>query len=300
MGNLDDLLKAVSKDPAMMIYLDTETNRKGKPNENYARELMELFTTGIGHYTEDDVRESARAFTGWTLQGAQQRRLTTDSVFVPRLHDDGPKTFLGKTGNFTGDDIVDMLVPLRATAERLSARLFSFLAYPNPEPEIVHHLADTFQKNRHNVGAVVREIVAMDAFYSEKAYRALVKSPAELVAQTLKATGADAKGYVAAATAMAPMGQVLFYPPNVAGWPGGSSWINSSTLLTRINLANGATQRMRAVLPADSLDNLSRTLVDGNVSPTTRNGLQAYAAAHPGDQAGLLFMVLATPEFQLN
>jgi len=300
MGNLDDLLKAVSKDPAMMIYLDTETNRKGKPNENYARELMELFTTGISHYTEDDVRESARAFTGWTLQGAQQRRLTTDSLFVPRLHDDGPKTFLGKTGNFTGDDIVDMLVPLRATAERLSTRLFSFFAYPNPEPEIVHHLADTFQKNRHNVGAVVREIVAMDAFYSEKAYRALVKSPAELVAQTLKATGADAKGYVAAATAMAPMGQVLFYPPNVAGWPGGGSWINSSTLLTRINLANGASQRMRAVLPADSLDNLMSTLVDANVSPSTGDGLQAYAAAHPGDQAGLLFMVLATPEFQLN
>src|SRR2546427_9536064 len=300
LANFDDLLKAVSKDPAMMIYLDTETNRTGKPNENYARELMELFTTGIGHYTEDDVRESARAFTGWTLQGAQQRRLTTDSVFVPRLHDDGPKTFLGKTGNFTGDDIVDMLVPLRATAERLSARLFSFFAYPNPEPEIVHHLADTFQQNRHNVGAVVREIVAMDAFYSEKAYRALVKSPAELVAQTLKATGADAKGYVAAATAMAPMGQVLFYPPNVAGWPAGSSWINSSTLLTRINLANSATQRMRASLPTQSLDNLTRTLVDGNVSPSTKDGLQSYATAHPGDQAGLLFMVLATPEFQLN
>src|SRR5256885_2473737 len=145
LGNFDDLLKAVSKDPAMMIYLDTETNRKGKPNENYARELMELFTTGIGHYTEGDVRESARAFTGWTLEGAQQRRLTTDSVFVPRLHDDGPKTFMSRTGNFAGDDIIDMLVPLRVTAERLSTRLFSFFAYPNPEPEIVHHLADTFQ-----------------------------------------------------------------------------------------------------------------------------------------------------------
>src|SRR5438445_5452498 len=172
MGNLDDLLKAVSKDPAMMIYLDTETNRKGKPNENYARELMELFTTGIGHYTEDDVRESARAFTGWTLQGAPQRRLTTDSVFVPRLHDDGPKTFMGRTGNLTGHDSVDMRVPLRATAERLSTRLFSFFAYPNPAPEIVHHLADTFQKNRYNVGAVVREIFAMETFYSDKAYRA--------------------------------------------------------------------------------------------------------------------------------
>src|SRR5437868_373168 len=300
LANFDDLLKAVSKDPAMMVYLDTETNRKGKPNENYARELMELFTTGIGHYTEDDVRESARAFTGWTLAGGKQLRFTTDSAFNPRFFDNGQKTFMGKTGNFTGDDIVEMLVPLRATAERLSTRLFTFFAYPNPEPEIVRHLADTFQQSRYNVGAVVREIVAMDAFYSEKAYRALVKSPAELVAQTLKATGANARGYTAAAAAMAPMGQVLFYPPNVAGWPGGSSWINSSTLLNRINLANGATQRMRAVLPADSLDNLSRTLVDGNVSPTTRDGLQAYAAAHPGDQAGLLFMVLATPEFQLN
>ena len=140
----------------------------------------------------------------------------------------------------------------------------------------------------------------MDVFYSQKAYRALVKGPAELVAQTLKATGADAKGYVAAATAMGPMGQVLFYPPNVAGWPAGSSWINSSTLLTRINLANSATQRMRTALPTQSLDNLTRTLVDGNVSPSTKDGLKAYAAAHPGDQAGLLFMVLATPEFQLN
>src|SRR5438876_9322294 len=136
MDNLDDLLKAVSKDPAMMIYLDTETNRKGKPNENYARELMELFTTGIGHYTEDDVRESARAFTGWTLKGGAQLRFTTQSAFSPRYFDAGQKTFMGKTGNFTGDDIVDILVPLRATAERLSARLFSFFAYPNPEPEL--------------------------------------------------------------------------------------------------------------------------------------------------------------------
>src|SRR5713226_9091668 len=138
LANFDDLLKAVSKDPAMMVYLDTETNRKGKPNENYARELMELFTTGIGHYTEDDVRESARAFTGWTLSGAKQLRYTTESMFVPRLHDADQKTFMGKTGNFTGDDIVEMLVALRATAERLSARLFTFFAYGNPEAEIVH------------------------------------------------------------------------------------------------------------------------------------------------------------------
>jgi len=300
LANFDDLLKAISKDPAMMVYLDTENNRKGKPNENYARELMELFTTGIGHYTEDDVRESARAFTGWTLQGGKQLRYTTDSVFVARLHDSGQKTFMGKTGNFTGDDIVEMLVPLRATAERLSTRLFSFLAYENPEPEIVRHLADTFQQSHYNVGAVVREIFGMDAFYSAKAYRALVKSPAELTAQTLRATGADPRAFLAAANAMAPMGQLLFYPPNVAGWPGGTSWINSSTLLNRINFTNAAARRAPAPSTAPTVDQLTATLIDGNVTSNTRDGLHAFAAAHPDDQAGLLFMAMATPEFQLN
>jgi len=300
LANFDDLLKAVSKDPAMMVYLDTETNRKGKPNENYARELMELFTTGIGHYTEDDVRESARAFTGWTLTGGKQLRYTTDSMFVARLHDSGQKTFMGKTGNFTGDDIVEMLVPLRATAERLSTRLFSFFAYQNPEPEIVRQLADTFQQSHYNVGAVVREIFNLDAFYSAKSYRALVKSPAELTAQTLRATGADAKAFVAAANAMAPMGQVLFYPPNVAGWPAGTSWINSSTLLNRINFANAAARRTAASSPAQTVDQLTASLVDGNVTSNTRDGLHAFAAAHPDDHAGLLFMAMATPEFQLN
>src|SRR5438552_618548 len=300
LANFDDLLKAVSKDPAMMVYLDTETNRKGKPNENYARELMELFTTGIGHYTEEDVRESARAFTGWTLTGGQRLRFTTDSIFNPRYFDSGQKTFMGKTGNFTGDDIVEMLVPLRATAERLSTRLFSFFAYPNPDPEIVRHLADTFQQSHYNGGAVVREIFAMDAFYSPKAYRALIKSPAELAAQTLRATGSDARAYGAAVTASAAMGQVLFYPPNVAGWPAGTSWINSSTLLTRLNFVNGAAQRMRPSSSSSTLDQLTSTLVDGNLGPTTRAGLQAFATAHPTNAAGLLFMVLATPEFQLN
>jgi uncharacterized protein (DUF1800 family) len=300
LGNFDDLMKAVSKDPAMMVYLDTETNRLGKPNENYARELMELFTTGIGHYTETDVRESARSFTGWVVRGAPQVRYATDSAFVPRFHDPGSKTFLGKTGNFTGDDIIDMLVPLRATAERLTTKLFSFFAYPKPETEIVQHLADVFQNSHYNVGAVVKEILSMDAFYSEKSYRALVKSPAEMVVQTIKATGADERSYVLAATAMAPMGQILFYPPNVAGWPGGTSWINGSTLLARINFGNAATQRMRDSLPEQSVDQLMQTLVDGNVSPSTRDALHAYAQQNPGDQAGLLFMVLATPEFQLN
>lgn len=300
LGNFDDLLKAVSRDPAMMVYLDTETNRKGKPNENYARELMELFTTGIGHYTEEDVRESARAFTGWSLQGGKQLRLATGSFFNPRLHDAGLKTFMGRSGNFTGDDIIEMIVPLRATAERLSTRLFSFFAYPNPEKEVIQHLADVFQAKRYNVGAVVSEIFNLDNFYSSRAYRALIKSPAELVAGVLKATGANVKEYTAAAIATGPMGQVLFYPPSVAGWPAGISWINSSTLLNRINFASAATSRAHAGLPGPSLGQLLSLLVDGNVTAGARHQLEAFADAHPDDHAGLLFMVLATPEFQLS
>lgn len=308
LANFDDLLKAVSKDPAMMLYLDTETNRKGRPNENYARELMELFTTGIGHYTEDDVRESARAFTGWTLSAsAKDRRNATASNFVARYHDDGLKTFMGKTGNLTGDDIVEMLVPLRATAERLGARLFSFFAYPNPDQAVVHHLADVFQQSRYSVRAVVGEIFGMDAFYSEKAYRALVKSPAEYVAQSLRGLGAvspspsgGGQGGVVfgqAATAMAPMGQILFYPPNVAGWPGGASWINSSTLLSRVNFATALAQKSgsRAML-----DQLLGTFVDGTVSPATHDTLTQFAHDNPGATADLLSLTLATPEYQLN
>src|SRR5947209_15859279 len=320
LANFGDLLKAVSKDPAMMVYLDTETNRKGKPNENYARELMELFTTGIGHYTEDDVRESARAFTGWTLNTTpKDRRNATASSFVARYHDDGMKTFLGKTGNFTGDDIVEMLVPLRATAERLTARLFGFFAYPNPDPAIVHHLADVFQQNRYSIRAVVSEILAMDAFYSEQAYRSLVKSPAEFVAQSLRGLSGGAASpwtsgggpaspspsgggqgggaFRQAATAMAPMGQVLFYPPNVAGWPAGSSWINSSTLLSRVNFATALAQKAGS---AASLDQLLATFVDGTVSPTTHDTLTQLAHDNPGASADLLSLTRSTPEFQLN
>jgi uncharacterized protein (DUF1800 family) len=329
LANFDDLLKAVSKDPAMMLYLDTETNRKGRPNENYARELMELFTTGIGHYTEDDVRESARSFTGWTLNAtAKDRRNATGSTFVPRLHDDGMKTFMGKTGNFTGDDIVEMLVPLRATAERLTGRLFSFFVYPNPEPEIVHHLADVFQQNRYSVRAVVAEILAMDAFYSEKAYRSLVKSPAEFVAQALRGLGfgspslsgaghgsaAPSGGeqpsppspsgggqgggvFRQAAGAMAPIGQILFYPPNVAGWPAGPSWINSSTLLNRVNFASGLARKSGSTA---SVDQLLATFVDGTASPTTHDTLTQFAHDHPEATADLLALTLSTPEFQLN
>jgi uncharacterized protein (DUF1800 family) len=303
LANLDDLLKAVSKDPAMMVYLDTETNRVGKPNENYARELMELFTTGIGHYTEDDVRESARAFTGWTL-GRGNVRYALVSTFTPRLHDAGGKVFMGKRGAFTGDDIIEMLVPLRATAERLSTKLFTFFAYPNPEPAVVQHLADTFQQKRYNVGAVVREILTMDAFYSPQAYRATPKAPAEYVAQMLRMTGTPVAGgpagLTAAVAAMGPMGQVLFNPPNVAGWPAGRSWINSSTLLNRLNFANALARRAGPSLKGDTLDRMLTTFVDGNVTASTRAGLEQLASQHGSDPSTLLYFVLATPEYQLN
>src|SRR5438874_2989183 len=300
LGNFDDLLKAVSKDPAMMVYLDTETNRVGRPNENYARELMELFTTGIGHYTEDDVRESARAFTGWTLDRGNVRA-SLQSTFKPRLHDPGVKTFMGRSGAFNGDDIVDMLVPLRATAERLCTKLFTFFAYPNPERAIVQHLADTFQQKRYNVGAVVKEILGMDAFYAPKAYRAMPKSPAEYVAQIMRGLGhSGPAGLPAAAAALAQMGQVLFYPPNVAGWPGASSWINSPALLTRLNFAGAVARLASNGAAGKTLDQMLATFVDSNVTASTRTGLEQLASAHGNDPSTVLYFVLATPEYQLN
>ena len=209
LGKFDDLLKAVSRDPAMLIYLDSRTNRKEAPNENFARELMELFSLGIGNYTEEDVRESARAFTGWSL-GRQ------GFVFRRRWHDGGPKTFLGKTGSFDGDDVVDIILEQPASAHFIARKLFEFFAYDDPEPEVLARLADTFRRERYDVRAVVRQILTSPEFYSAQAYRAKIKSPVELVAGTLHTLGieVDGKGVGGLATLM---GQMLLNPARRRG-----------------------------------------------------------------------------------
>lgn len=231
MGRYDVLLKAVSRDPAMMIYLDSRSNKKSAPNENYSRELMELFTLGVGHYTEEDVRESARAFTGWQL------KRKTQFVLNERQHDFGQKTFLGRTGDFDGDDIVDIIMAQPAAAEHICARLWRFYAYDDPEPEVISRLAGVFRANGTRMRPVVRAVFESEEFYRERAAAALMKSPVELVVGAVRSLGIETD-FSPLSKRIERMGQALFAPPNVAGWPGGAAWINSAALLERINAAN--------------------------------------------------------------
>lgn len=229
-GNFKELLRAISRDPAMLSYLDNNSNRKGRPNENYARELLELFTLGIGNYTEQDIKEAARAFTGWTVAG-------NDFVFLRDRHDDGLKTFLGRTGNWDGGDIIDIIFEQPAAARFLPRRLWEFFAYLGPEESLVEELSGVFRRSNWEIKPVLRAIFQSEAFYSEKGFRAQIKSPAQLVVGAVRLTGAEIPE-LGLARAMDLMGQVLLYPPNVGGWPKGQGWVNTATMLVRYNFSN--------------------------------------------------------------
>jgi len=233
LGNYAQLTHEISKDPAMLLYLNNAQNRRQHPNENYARELMELFTMGVGNYTEEDVRQSARAFTGWTVN----RRMGDIVGFIPQLHDAGIKFFLGRTGDFMGDDIVDIIMQQPATARYMAHKFARHFIYDNPEPALVEALARRFRASGYNVATLMSVILRSNLFYSDRAYRALVKSPLELVIGAHKMLGATSVEPAALAS-MVRMGQVVMQPPNVAGWPGGAQWLNTGTLLARVNYLN--------------------------------------------------------------
>jgi uncharacterized protein (DUF1800 family) len=228
-GNLRELTRAVSKDAAMLIYLDGANNVAAHPNENYARELMELFTLGVDNYTEDDVRQSARAWTGWRVDRRHDR-----VFFDPRLHDDGRKTFLGRTGNFTGDDIVDIIFDQAQCARFFAASLLNWFVYNDPEMELINNVADLLRRHNYELTPVLGTLLASNIFYSQRAYRALVKSPVEFVIGTYKTLGLPAVN-ASALPALMQMGQTLFFPPSVAGWPGGENWLTSGTMIARQN-----------------------------------------------------------------
>jgi hypothetical protein len=229
LGSFRDLLMGVSRDPAMLIWLDGNTNRKGAPNENYGRELLELFTLGIGNYSEADVATAARAFTGWNLQGAE-------FFFNKNQHDAGLKTFLGQTGPFDGGDVVEAVVGQPATGERIGKKLFAFFAYPNPEPPLLENLVRVYLDSGHDIRALVGAILRSDAFYSEQSRFGHIKSPVEFSVGAIRMLGAQARerGLI---LALRQMGQDILNPPNVAGWAGGRAWINPTTLLERFNFA---------------------------------------------------------------
>jgi hypothetical protein len=233
LGNFTTLTKEMSRDPAMMIYLDLPQSRREHPNENWARELMELFTVGIGNYTEQDVRESARAFTGYRLDLVTQR-----SWFAPNQHDTGPKTFLGRRGNFNGDDIIDILTKQPACAQFLAKKLCRFFIEDDPSPPLINAVANRLHVHDLEIRPVLREIFSSAEFYSDRVMRAQIKSPIQFIVQTCKLLSCDLPAPRVAQNAMRQMGQILFAPPNVKGWDGGKSWISTSTLLFRNNFAN--------------------------------------------------------------
>lgn len=228
LGNFGELLHDVAKDPAMLQYLDGASNRKGKPNENFAREVMELFTLGEGHYTQRDVSEAARAYTGWSLDPDTQAY-----VWRANLHDDGNKTVLGQTGPFDGDQVLDILLARPETATFVTTKLWREFVSDTPDPVRIAPIAAQFRASHYDIKVALRGLFMSDAFWDDGDRGVLVKSPAEFVVGTLRAFDIGYDNTAPFAAEIRALGENLFYPPNVKGWPGGTIWINSSTLLAR-------------------------------------------------------------------
>lgn len=275
-SDFETLLKAVAKEPSMLLYLDGNTNYAGHPNENFAREVMELFTVGIGHYSESDVKEAARAFTGWGvrylmfesggdktqefLREAVRHHLPT-VVFCesPSLHDAKPKTILGQTGRFSGDDVLSMLAKRPETAEFLGRKLFEYFAYSDPSSEVAEKIGKLFIQNEGNIKAVLKGLTEMDEFWSAACIHKRVKSPADFVVPILRQMNLRdilIAAHSKDATPSSPLpktlrdtcgllfgtmlkqGMFLLYPPNVKGWNWGTAWITTNTMIERVNFAN--------------------------------------------------------------
>jgi len=256
LGSFRTLLGQIARDPAMLVWLDGSQNRVGAPNENFARESMELFTLGRGNgYTEKDVQEAARCFTGW-------RTADTPAGFVydPTAHDDGEKTVLEQTGNWHTDDLVDILAAHPATAKNLSAKLFRFFVHDHPSEQEIERLSKVYLSNNYEIRAVLRAIFTSEEFGSDAARWARIKSPTEFAVMTIRDLDAPMTAVRELGQSLSQMGQDLFYPPNVSGWHEGRNWINTRTLLARVNFADSLAEEMnRRVSLLDRLRGFAST-----------------------------------------
>ena len=349
LGNYATLLVELSKDPAMIIWLDNNDNHKEAINENYGRELLELFSMGIGNYTEDDIKECARAFTGWTLGNAEymSTRASRDSIWpYSRInwhfqyrdydHDDGEKTFLGETGNFNGEDIVNIIARQEATARFVSTRLFQFFAADEIDEDgekAIEEMIKSYFDSGYEIRSVLRTLFNSDYFKSEKARWARVKGPVELVIGAVRMAGSyrePTPGIEQVARQAVYMGQGLLQPPSVEGWHEGIEWVDSGALVERVNfvaheLANVQNPGVRRIIdrlagenggtftPEELVDKCLDLLGPVEVSDDTKAALIEYAGLQgeislanreEGDEseqrvAGLLSLAVATREYQL-
>jgi uncharacterized protein (DUF1800 family) len=335
-GPFRPLLSEISRDPAMMTWLDTTQSTRRQPNENYARELMELFSLGIGHprrpndrnYTEHDIREAARAFTGWRIDAGQ-------AVFRAADHDDSEKVVFGQRGRFRGDDIVRLCLEQESAAYFLCRKLFVFFVSETitPTPKLLAPLATEFRRSDYNVGALVERMLRSNLFFSRQAYRGRVKSPVEFalgIVRGLEGSGETRPGVSTAnlGLALEGLGQKLFYPPSVAGWNGARAWLNGQSFLLRQNLALALTstsdnrfgrrcdpaELVRGQSPERQVEFFLRLFLQDDVPAATRQRLGEYATTlarqnYPAfwtqDDAAaqrarsICHLILCLPEFQL-
>lgn len=230
LGNFKDLLRAVSKSGAMILSLNNQQNKKSAPNENFAREIMELFSMGMGHYTEQDIKEAARAFTGWSIG--------RDGKYVFRAdhHDKGSKTIFGISGRFTGDDVIDLILQQPQTAEFITKKIYQFFVNEQPDEKRMHTLAEGFRKD-YEILPLLEKIFTSEWFYHPKNIGNKLKSPVELIVgiERFSPFGTIGKNVILPAQKL--LGQILFYPPSIAGWPMGKGWIDSSTIMVRLQMA---------------------------------------------------------------
>jgi uncharacterized protein (DUF1800 family) len=286
LGSFEDLLVELSKDPAMIVWLDNNENHGTAINENYGRELLELFSMGIGNYSEDDIKECARAFTGWTLGNAEYMsiRAAKDSIwpygriawhfdYREEDHDDGEKTFLGETGRFNGEDIIRIIVKQESTARFVATRLFQFFAadeISEAGEKTIQDMMATYFSSGYQVRDMLRTLFQSDYFKSEEARFARVKGPVEMVVGAIRMAGNyqnPALGIEKVSNTMLYMGQGLLQPPTVEGWHEGSEWIDSGALVERVNFAAKELSDVRSPGVRSIIDRLQAGSDDGVLDP---------------------------------
>lgn len=247
-GPFEELVQAVSRDPAMVVWLDGNSNRRGEPNENYARELMELFTLGIGNYTEKDIQEAARAFTGWHVKRGR-------FWFNENAHDTGEKTLFGQGGLESGDDVVRACVRRPASARYIAGKLFRFYVHPRPDAALVDHLGEAFVASERHVGRFLGTLFRSRIFYRESARRALIASPVDFAVGAVRTLGARVAS-TPLVEHLARMGQEPLRPPSVKGWDGGRTWVGTTGLIARLRFCLALAREsddLRARVPWDEL-----------------------------------------------
>jgi uncharacterized protein (DUF1800 family) len=291
LGLFETLTLETSKTPAMLRYLDNVQNNKKNPNENFARELLELFTLGIGHYSEDDVAAAARAFTGWTFKKDSE---PYTFIFNKKQHDEASKTFLGESGNFTGEDIIARCARHDATAFFVAQKIWRGFVASAVDAYKAKELATTFRETNGDLKTIFRELFSSQAFYESAGQ--LVKSPLDYVVGTLRNFGVtplDKETYKQFQQTLVNLGQVPLAPPHVAGWVGGRSWISDSTLLARINLAR-TIARGQKLYPHHATAADINVVLFGSATSLVEKHLENLSLEER------VFMLLVSPEYMVS